>query len=28
VIGFEPGTEVRRRRKEYWFWRHGSGRMK
>src|ERR1700676_490362 len=23
VMGFEPGSEVRRRRKECWFWRHG-----
>jgi hypothetical protein len=23
VMGFEPGTKVRRRREECWFWRHG-----
>jgi len=23
VMGFEPSTEVRRRREECWFWRHG-----
>jgi hypothetical protein len=23
VMGFEPGTEIGRRWKECWFWRHG-----